>query len=126
MNKATIYFDGMCGVCSAGERRFDRMLARHGYRLVPLQDPEAIALFGEPPAESSGELKLRTADGRTLGGAEAVIEISRSMWWSWPLHAIAKLPAAMPVLQAVYRIVARNRMHASRACRLQPKLHADR
>jgi predicted DCC family thiol-disulfide oxidoreductase YuxK len=122
----TIYFDGTCGLCSAGERRFARVLERRGYRLVPLQDPEAVARFGDPPAESSGEVKLRTTDGRTLGGADAVVEISRSIWWAWPLYAIGKLPGAMYVLRALYRIVARSRMRVSRVCKLEPKLRTNR
>lgn len=122
----TIYFDAACGLCSAGERRFSRMLERRGFRVVALQDPEAVALFGPAPLESTGEVKLRTADGRTLGGAEAVVEISRSIWWAWPIYAIAKVPGAMHVLRALYRFVARNRMRVSRACKLEPKLRAGR
>ena len=127
MNAAnTIYFDATCGLCSAGERRFTTLLERRGYRLVPLQDPAAVALFGPAPVESNGEVKLRTSDGRTLGGADAVIEISRSIWWAWPLYAIGEIPGAMPLLRAVYRLIARNRARVSRMCRLEPKLRASR
>jgi alginate O-acetyltransferase complex protein AlgI len=119
----TIYFDAACGLCSAGERRFTRLLARRGYRLVPLQDPGAVALFGETPMQHNGEMQLRTAGGRTLGGADALVEISRSIWWARPLYVVARVPGAMPVLRAVYRVVARNRMGVSRVCRLEPALN---
>jgi len=30
-------------------------------------------------------MRLRLRDGRVFGGAAAVVEIARRIWWAWPL-----------------------------------------
>ena len=121
-----IYYDGTCGFCSATQRRFARLLERRGYRFVPLQDPDAVAIFGPPPAQTSGEMKLRTSDGRTLGGADALVEVSRTIWWAWPIYAIGKRPGGMRLLRRWYGWFARNRTRITRTCKLRPNIGPGR
>ena len=54
-------------------------------------------------------MRLRLTDGTVFGGAEAVVEIARRIWWAWPLWAISRLPGAMRPLHAGYRWLARRR-----------------
>jgi hypothetical protein len=51
-----------------------------------------------------------------FGGAAAVVEIARRIWWAWPLWALSRLPGAMRQLQASYRWIARRRSCANDAC----------
>ena len=60
---------------------------------------------------------LQLAGGRELGGADALVEIARRIWWAWPLFALAQLPGAMLVLRAGYRKFAANRHCLRGACR---------
>ena len=65
-------------------------------------------------------MRLLLADGRELGGADALVEIARRIWWAWPLFALAQVPGVMLLLHAAYRQVAANRHCISGACRARP------
>ena len=64
-------------------------------------------------------MRLRLVDGTVFGGAEAVVEIARRIWWAWPLWALSRLPGAMRIMRAAYGWVARHRSCANGACRLE-------
>jgi predicted DCC family thiol-disulfide oxidoreductase YuxK len=63
-------------------------------------------------------MKLLTADGRLFGGADAIVQITRSIWWAWPFYAIAQLPGIKKSLRTIYIRIARNRHCFSGRCRL--------
>jgi len=67
-------------------------------------------------------MRLSLADGRNLGGADAVVEIARRIWWAWPLWLFSRIPGARPFLQAVYRVIAANRHCRAGVCRI-PRRH---
>lgn len=110
--QAEVYFDAECAFCirlaSAGTRR----LARHGMRVVPLQSPDAAQELGVPPERLLDEMRLRTAGGEVFGGADAMVEIGRRIWWTSPLWLLSRAPGVMWILRRAYRKVA-----ASRSCR---------
>ena len=57
-----VLYDGACGVCSAGARRWAGAVGRAGLRMVPLQSPEARALSGRTDAELRREMTVVTPD----------------------------------------------------------------
>jgi predicted DCC family thiol-disulfide oxidoreductase YuxK len=89
------FFDANCALCAATAARFRGVLARRGFRVVP------SGLWGE--------LRLLTADGRTRGGADAVLHLARHIWWAWPLWALAQLPGMHRVTHTGYRWIAAHR-----------------
>jgi predicted DCC family thiol-disulfide oxidoreductase YuxK len=115
------YYDGECRFCIALARRFERVLAKRDIDLRPLQTSGAAALLGLPEDQLLSEMKLRWRDGQTFGGAEAVVEIARRIWWAWPLWALSRVPGAMRPTRAIYRWVARNRGCADGVCQRPPK-----
>lgn len=114
---ADVFYDAECGFCAAGARRFQRVLARRRFSLVPLQAPGAQTTLGVDEDHLLDEMRLRLQDGRVLGGAAAIVEIARSIWWAWPLWAVSRFPGAMRPLDATYKWVARRRGCVSGACR---------
>jgi hypothetical protein len=44
-------------------------------------------------------MPVMLANGATSGGAEAVVEIARKIWWGWPLVLAAKLPGVIAASQ---------------------------
>jgi predicted DCC family thiol-disulfide oxidoreductase YuxK len=113
---AWVLYDGDCGLCVNLARRFAKSLTRHRFELLPLQTPsvrERLDLNG--PALLS-EMRVLLPDGRTFGGADAVVEISRRYWWAWPLPLLARIPPVMTLLRAGYRWFARNRACAANVC----------
>ncbi len=95
-NGETLFYDGDCSFCTHWADRLSPILRRRGVVVRPL-----------PVA--SEEMRLRTADGEVLGGADAVVYLARRIWWAWPLRLPAYLPGGMTVLRRGYRWVARNR-----------------
>lgn len=118
----TIYFDASCGMCSTSAQRLKRIVSPYGFALAPLQDPGIGATLGLQPGEVPDEMKLRTRDGQTLGGADAIVYICRRIWWAWPIWAISRIPLAMRVMRTIYNKVARNRHRISNACRIGEKI----
>ena len=115
---ASVFYDADCRFCVNTARRFERVLARRRFELVPLQVPGASAKFGVPEDQLLAEMRLRLRDGRVFGGAAAVVEIARRIWWAWPLWALSRLPGAMRPMHATYRWIARCRSCANGACRI--------
>ena len=70
------------------------------------------------------EMRLLLADGRDLGGADAVVEIARHIWWAWPLWLVSRVPGARAILRAIYRVIAANRHCIGGACKI-PRRHAS-
>jgi predicted DCC family thiol-disulfide oxidoreductase YuxK len=118
---ASVFYDADCRFCVSAARRFERILARRRFELVPLQVPGASAQFGVPDDQLLAEMRLRLRDGRVFGGAAAVVEIARRIWWAWPLWALSRLPGAMRPMHATYRWIARRRSCANGACEIEAR-----
>ena len=113
---ASVFYDADCRFCVSAARRFERVLARRRFELVPLQSPGASADLGIPGDRLLAEMRLRLHDGTVLGGAAAVVEIARRIWWAWPLWVLSRLPGAMRPMRAAYRWIASRRSCADGAC----------
>jgi predicted DCC family thiol-disulfide oxidoreductase YuxK len=115
----SVFYDGECSICLSGARRFGPPLARRRIDLVPLQSPGACETLGIREEERLTEMRLRLADGTVFGGAEAIVEIARRIWWAWPLWALSGVPGAMRLMRAAYGWFARHRGCANGVCRLE-------
>jgi len=116
---ACAYYDGDCGFCIALAKRFEGVLARRDIALMPLQTTGTAALCGVSEDRLLTEMRLRLREGRVFGGADAVMEIARHIWWAWPLWAVTRLPGAMRPTRALYRWIARQRGCANGVCERQ-------
>ena len=114
-------YDGDCALCRAWAGRTYRLLRRRGFRMAPLRSPWTQARFGLEPNSLLTEMRLITTDGKRLGGADALIEIARNIWWAWPLSLAARLPGIRPLLRIAYRHLAARRHCSTGAC----ALHAE-
>src|SRR5712692_2242278 len=88
--KGRVLYDGECAFCTGLARQFGAALRRRGFELAPL-------------TERRSQMELATSDGRILGGADAVIELARQIWWGWPIWVFAQAPGSRPLLRAAYR-----------------------
>ena len=121
-SSASVFYDADCRFCVNAARRFERVLARRWVELVPLQIPGASAELGVPDDRLLDEMRLRLNDGTVFGGAAAVVEIARRIWWAWPLWALSRLPGAMRPIRATYRWIAAHRSCPNGPC----EVHARR
>jgi predicted DCC family thiol-disulfide oxidoreductase YuxK len=117
----SVFYDADCKFCVNTARRFERVLARRRFELVPLQVRGASAEFGVSEDQLLAEMRLRLCDGRVFGGAAAVVEIARRIWWAWPLWALSRLPGAMRPMHAAYWWIARRRSCENGACEIDAR-----
>jgi predicted DCC family thiol-disulfide oxidoreductase YuxK len=111
-----LFYDFECRFCLAVARAIAPILAPRGFAFAPLQDPRVAGLLGMPQEELLREMRVLSAEGKHYGGADAVVYLTRQVWWAWPLYAFAQLPGVTPVLRAAYRRVAARRKCAAAAC----------
>lgn len=104
-----VFYDGECPLCLAAAKKLTPLLRRHHFDLVPLQNQRAQEQLGLKADEPLVEMKLATNDGNIFGGADAMLQIARRIWWAWPLFALAHIPGAKMVLQKMYLQIAENR-----------------
>ena len=107
----SILYDADCRMCRDMMRRFERTFTSRGFVFAPLQ---LELKAGERP----GEMRVRTADGRDFGGADAVLFLAGFVWWGRPLRWFAKIPAAKRLLHRIYRAIASRRSCDNGACLL--------
>lgn len=116
-----VLYDGDCPLCATAAGRFASLLGRHGFQLAPLQAPWVQLRLGLRPDEPLIEMKLLAADGLVFGGAGALVQIARQIWWAWPMYALAQVPGAMVLLRWVYRRVAAKRQCLGRVCGIKQR-----
>jgi predicted DCC family thiol-disulfide oxidoreductase YuxK len=104
-----LFFDAQCGFCTRIARWMAPVLRRRGFAVAPLQDPRVSALLGLRDADVLRELRFLLCDGTQFGGADAVVAMTREIWWAQPLAWLAKIPGMMPLWHVAYRWVAAHR-----------------
>jgi predicted DCC family thiol-disulfide oxidoreductase YuxK len=113
-----VLYDSDCQLCASMAARFTPMLCRYRFGLAPLQMPWVQQRLGLRPGEPLVEMKLLAANGQIYGGADALAQIARRIWWAWPWFALAKIPGTMFLFRAIYRRFAANRKCLGNACQL--------
>lgn len=116
--KGWVLYDGDCPVCGRTARYFEPLLNRRELRIAPLQAPWVIARLKLVPGERPNEMRFLTDDDRDFGGADAVVEIARHIWWAYPLVAVSKVPGAMRLLRIIYRRIAARRYCINGVCEI--------
>jgi hypothetical protein len=54
-------------------------------------------------------MKLLARDSTIHGGADALAQIARCIWWAWPVFALAQIPGVKTLLRRTYLHLAANR-----------------
>jgi predicted DCC family thiol-disulfide oxidoreductase YuxK len=108
-SQGTVLYDAACGMCLATMARLRPLLEPRGFRFEPF-----------PAGAEKVEMKLHTADGHTLGGADCLLAMARALWWLRPLAILTIFPGVMPLLRLAYRKIAANRHCISGACGWAP------
>ncbi len=116
-----VFHDGTCGFCRGWVERTRDLLLRRGYHFVPLQARWARERLGVSEDEPLAEMKLLTGQGRTIGGADALLKLASVIWWLWPFWALAHFPGTKPVLRRLYRRLAANRHCFGGRCELSER-----
>jgi predicted DCC family thiol-disulfide oxidoreductase YuxK len=117
--RGCVLFDAECLFCVRLAERFAPLLHRHGFALTPLQTPWVVNLLGRRRGNTWSEMLLLTTGGTTYGGADALIELTRKIWWARPLYWLSFVPGVKLGLRAAYAWIAHRRLCFGGACRVQ-------
>ena len=113
--KEWVFYDGQCSVCIEGVHKFLNTLNKRGVGVTPLQtDWVKSKIFHlDDPLK---EMLLLTEKESLLGGADALIYLSRKIWWAYGLFLLAQIPGMKMILRRLYRLIAKNRYCLSGQC----------
>lgn len=115
-----VLYDGQCGFCSRWVKYWAGTLARHGFEIASLDEPWVAEKVSMPHPELITDIRLLTAEGELVSGADVYLYVTRRIWWAWPFYATFSLPLFNRLIHVGYRWFARNRYCVSRSCKLQP------
>ncbi|MCI0579147.1 MAG: DUF393 domain-containing protein, partial [Chloroflexi bacterium] len=85
--------------------------------------PERMNSLGLTAEDGMAQVWFVDAAGRLSGGAAAVNEALRLVWWARPLTWLYHLPGVPRLEDRLYRWIAANRNHlpgGTAACRIEP------
>ena len=68
-----------------------------------------MAVHGLTAADGTAQVWFVHADGRLAGGAAAVNDALRFVWWARPFTTLYRLPGLKQLEEGVYRWIADNR-----------------
>jgi Uncharacterized protein conserved in bacteria len=117
-SRGVILYDGQCGFCSRWVRFWAGTLERRGFTIASLDEPWVADKIKMSREELLSDIRLLTADGQLISGANVYLFVTRKIWWAWPFYALFSLPGFNRLIHLGYRWFARNRHHISSACRL--------
>src|SRR5260221_653805 len=118
IRRGWVLYDGECRLCAGTVARFGPVLRRRHFELAPLQTPWVRERLGLKAGEMPDEMKLLAEDGRIYGGAEALLQMARLIWWARPLYALAQIPGGTVLFRAIYRQIAASRHCLNGACEI--------
>lgn len=107
MNTNVIQYDNTCAFCRKWAGRGQAWLGARGFRFEPMID-----------GGTAGEMRVVAADGRTFGGADAIIYLCSQLWWAWPVWMASRLPGMMTLLRRFYAWFAPRRHCLNGACEM--------
>jgi predicted DCC family thiol-disulfide oxidoreductase YuxK len=113
-----VFYDGDCPLCTRAVRQFAPVLRRHHFDFAPLQAAWVQKRLGLKTGEPLVEMQLLVGDETIYGGADALAQITRRIWWAWPLFALMQIPGTAILWRGIYRRIAANRNCIGDACQL--------
>jgi predicted DCC family thiol-disulfide oxidoreductase YuxK len=114
--KGWLLYDGSCGFCSRWAPLWERVLAKRGFLIAPLQSDWVAEKLHLSDKELVSDFRLLLADGEQLAGAGAYRYLMRRIWWATPFYLLSILPGLRTLFDASYRAFAENRYWISRRC----------
>jgi predicted DCC family thiol-disulfide oxidoreductase YuxK len=113
----TVLYDGECRFCRSQIAVLRRLDFARRLQFVSLHDPRVPVEFPELTREElMREMVVIDTRGRAWRGAAAVRYLSRRLVALWPLALPLHVPGSMPLWNAAYGLVARNRYRIAGRC----------
>ena len=99
----TVYHDGSCPLCRLEIGQYQRERGSERIDFVDVAQPSANPGSDLPRSDAMRRFHVRLPSGELKSGAAAFLEVWKTLpRWHY-VAAIARLPGALPVLEAGYR-----------------------
>lgn len=108
-----LLWDGQCGFCGRVVDWVERTDDAARFHCVAFQQYEGEAMTPELEAACQRAVHVLTADGQTLRAGRACLFVLGRLGWG-RTERVFERPWLLPLVEAVYWLVARNRMFFSR------------
>mgnify|MGYP006273129237 CR=1 FL=1 len=113
----TVLYDGACRFCQGQIALLRRLDVGSRLEFTSLHESAVARDFPElAPEDLRARMYVVDRAGRARGGAEAVRYLSRRLPLLWPLAVPLHVPGSLPLWQALYGAVARNRYRIAGRC----------
>ena len=119
-----VLYDADCTLCLDLLARSRRALEAGGFLPEPLQSPWVRDRLNLPEAALLAEMRVLTAHGQVIGGADGIVHIARALaprqrpWWGWVILILNRLPLGKRLLRSTYAWVAKHRHCRPGACKI--------
>jgi predicted DCC family thiol-disulfide oxidoreductase YuxK len=114
--RGVVLYDGTCRFCTRWVLSWQPVLRRYGYGVDTLQAPWVKADLRLPPEEALADIRLLTAAGDVVSGADVYLTVARRIWWAWPFSIVFSLPGYKTLIHLGYRWFAQNRYCVAGEC----------
>lgn len=111
-----VLYDEACAFCTRWVRFWRGTLEQRGYAIASLQTPWVMERLKMEPKELLRDIRLLTAEGRLVEGADVYLHVMRRIWWAWPLYVLFSLPVLNRAFWIGYRLFAANRYLLGLSC----------
>lgn len=116
-DRDTVLYDGACRFCRGQIALLRRLDPCRRLTFTSLHEPSVAEDFPElSPEDLHARMYVVDRAGQARGGAEAVRYLSRRLPLLWPLAVPLHVPGSLPLWQALYGFVARNRYRIAGRC----------
>jgi predicted DCC family thiol-disulfide oxidoreductase YuxK len=105
--RPVLIYDASCGFCRRWVGRLRRWDRRGRIDLLPLDDPSAVALSGQPVERLRLAAHMVSPLGGVFAGAAAVRELFRYLPGGRCVQALAVIPGMMSIAERTYAWIAR-------------------
>jgi predicted DCC family thiol-disulfide oxidoreductase YuxK len=116
---ACVLYDGECSFCTRWVSFWSGALRRRNIETAALQEPWVEQRLRLSEEQILYDIRLLTADGDLISGANVYLYVWRRIWWAWPLYAVFSRPGCNKLIHLGYRWFARNRHCVSQVCRIR-------
>ncbi len=80
--EGVVLYDGQCGFCSRWVKYWAETLRRRGFEIASLDEPWVAERVKMPHEELLTDIRLLTADGQLISGADVYLYVMRRIWWA--------------------------------------------
>ncbi len=124
--KATVIYDGECGMCSAAARWINRFARAGQIETLPCQSAERKQRFPNMDEERCLEaIQLVMPDGAIYSGEEALPHVLKRLHgWRW-MAGVFRIPGVGYIAPPLYRRIAQNRLALSAFLGRKPHISKD-